>query len=292
MFSVYSGPNSYLLEFSGTYSVASGTVNSGSVTALTIKFRDEDNDSTTLGTVSGLSVDAAAAFDYADMGEWNNLWAHVFSSANVFNGSSGEDVLASYGGNDKLYGNAGNDSLTGGEGNDTLDGGLGRDSLVGGLGNDAYYVDRTLDTIVEWVNEGIDTVFTTASFTLSSDIENLTLQGTSAIDGTGNGLSNILRGNSAANVLTGGAGDDAYYVGAGDTIVEAFDGGTDTVFSSANATLAENVEKLTLTGSGNINGTGNGLSNTLTGNSGANALSGLAGNDTLDGVGGNDSLDA
>ena len=55
--------------------------------------------------------------------------------------------------------------------------------------------------------------------------------------------------------------------------------------------LPANVENLTLTGTAAINGTGNGLNNTITGNSAANTLNGLAGNDTLNGMAGDDTLD-
>jgi Ca2+-binding RTX toxin-like protein len=79
-------------------------------------------------------------------------------------------------------------------------------------------------------------------------------------------------------------------VGAGDRITEASGGGTDTVKSAINWTLAANVEKLILTGSAAVNGTGNSGANTLTGNQAANTLSGAGGADTLAGGGGNDVL--
>jgi hypothetical protein len=78
---------------------------------------------------------------------------------------------------------------------------------------------------------------------------------------------------------------------AGDLVSEGASAGTDTVLSSITYALTANVEKLTLTGSSNIEGTGNGSSNTLTGNSGGNTLSGLSANDTLDGGAGDDTLD-
>ena len=76
----------------------------------------------------------------------------------------------------------------------------------------------------------------------------------------------------------------------GDAVTENANEGTDTVKSGISYTLGNYVENLTLTGTGNRNGTGNSLANVLIGNSGANTLTGNAGNDTLDGLAGNDIL--
>ena len=169
------------------------------------------------------------------------------------------------------------------------------------------------------VASGIDTVQSSISFSLADpvhaigDIENLTLTGTANINGTGNALDNVLIGNSGANVLTGldgndtlnggagadnmlgGAGNDTYVVdNAGDVVNETGGSGIDTVQSSVSFSLADpvhaigNIENLTLTGTANINATGNALDNVLIGNSGANVLTGGAGADTLDGGDGND----
>ena len=73
---------------------------------------------------------------------------------------------------------AGNDTIYGGAGGDTLDGGTGNDSLIGGVGNDIFILDNANDVVVENLNEGIDTVQTTFSYTLLSNFENLTLLGT------------------------------------------------------------------------------------------------------------------
>ncbi|MEO8022804.1 tandem-95 repeat protein [Polaromonas sp.] len=70
---------------------------------------------------------------------------------------------------------------------------------------------------------GIDTVNASVAYTLGVNQENLTLTGSSAINGTGNALNNILTGNSASNVLAGGAGSDTYVLGRGansDTVQE------------------------------------------------------------------------
>ena len=179
-----------------------------------------------------------------------------------------------------LTGNSAANVLTGEAGSDKLDGGAGADLLIGGAGNDTYVVENVGDQVVEAANEGSDLVQSSVSFTLGANVENLTLTGTGAIDGTGNSLSNVLTGNSAANVLTGGAGSDTYIVGAGDTVVEAANEGTDLVQSDGSWTLGANVENLTLTGTGAIDGTGNSLNNILTGNSAANVLTGGAGSDT------------
>jgi Ca2+-binding RTX toxin-like protein/GH24 family phage-related lysozyme (muramidase) len=217
----------------------------------------------------------------------------INGTGNEFNntiiGNSAVNILTGGVGNDTLDGGDGADTLDGGDGNDTLLGGLGNDSLTGGAGDDTYIVDSG-DTIVEASNGGTDTVQSSLTYTLGTTVENLMLTGTSAINGTGNALDNVLTGNSAANVLTGGAGNDTYIVGSGDTVSEASNGGTDTVQSSLTYTLGANVENLTLTGTSAVNGTGNSVDNVLTGNSAANTLTGVAGNDTLNGGAGADTL--
>ncbi|MCA2759485.1 ELWxxDGT repeat protein, partial [Microcystis sp. M145S2] len=98
-----------------------------------------------------------------------------------------------------------------------------------------------------------------------------------------------LVGTSGADAMTGLAGNDTYTVNnAGDLVIEALNQGTDTVQASISYTLPNNVENLVLTGTGNLNGTGNGLNNQITGNSGNNSLNGAAGVDTLTGGTGTD----
>ncbi len=125
--------------------------------------------------------------------------------------------------NNVITGNSGNNTLTASAGNDTLNGGTGIDTLIGGLGNDTYQIDTTTDTITENANQGTDTVQSSLTYTLGNNLENLTLTGTTAINGTGNTLNNIITGNSGNNTLNGGAGIDTLTGGLGaDTFIFQF----------------------------------------------------------------------
>src|SRR5581483_3911435 len=97
-----------------------------------------------------------------------------------------------------LIGNSGRNTVTGGAGNDWLDGGAGTDTLLGGTGDDTYVIADS-DTITENANEGTDTVRASITWTLGTNLENLVLTGTSAINGTGNALANTITGNGANN---------------------------------------------------------------------------------------------
>ena len=118
-------------------------------------------------------------------------------------------------------GNAGNNVITGNGGNNTLDGGAGTDTLIGGSGNDVYTVDSNTDTITELASGGTDTIQSSVTFTLAAaNVENLTLTGITAINGTGNGDNNVITGNGGNNTLDGGAGNDRLTGGTGnDTLI-------------------------------------------------------------------------
>ena len=117
--------------------------------------------------------------------------------------------------NDNLTGDVKNNVLTGRAGNDILRGWTGVDTMVGGLGNDTYFVENAGDIVSEKLSEGTDKVNSTVTYTLSANVENLTLTGTSVIHGTGNGQNNVITGNNAANQLNGGAGNDTLDGGLG-----------------------------------------------------------------------------
>lgn len=183
----------------------------------------------------------------------------------VLTGSTAANVIDAGSGNDKLFGNGGNDSLIGGAGNDTLDGNAGNDTMAGGTGNDTYVVNATGDQAVEAAGAGTDLVNSSVTWTLAANLEKLTLTGSGAINGTGNGLANTMTGNGAANQLTG--------LGGNDTLIG--NGGNDKLFG----------------GDGGDNLQGGAGNDSLDGGAGGDRLTGGAGADTLIGGAGNDIFD-
>jgi Ca2+-binding RTX toxin-like protein len=168
------------------------------------------------------------------------------AQANVITGNTGAN---------SINGGDGADSLVGGSGNDTLNGGIGadKDTLVGGTGNDTYYIDLATDVITETSSGGtLDAVFSSVSYTLSSFVEKLTLQGSAGVSGTGSAQANVLTGNTGANLLNGAAGNDTLNGSSGnDTLVggtgnDSLIGGTGLDVFLFNATLSgtTNVDRL------------------------------------------------
>jgi trimeric autotransporter adhesin len=261
-----------------------------------------DGNDTIKGGVGNDYIDGGAGDDYLigddtlSGGSTSNL-----NNNDTIQGGAGNDYLDGGAGNDLLYAGSGNNTLNGGAGNDVLFSSLtGVDNLSGGSGDDVYEIHNSSDTIGENLGDGIDTVWTDATFTLSDHIENLYLVG--SVTGTGNDSNNtivgygvgnnLIDGGIGADTMIGGAGNDIYIVdNIGDTVTENAGEGTDTVLSSVTFSLGANIENLDLADTGNINGTGNNLSNEIIGNSGDNALSGGDGNDTIYGGLGNDTLD-
>ncbi len=262
-------------------------------------FRDQDDLLLTTANGSSLSLrqyfissSTSPLIVFADGTVWDDdsVYYYLYGATlgdDVIEGSELDDYLSGLDGNDSLNGGQGFDTLDGGRGNDFLDGGIDADIMIGGLGDDTYLVASIDDVTDEQSGEGIDLVLSSVTHTLSSNIENLTLTGTNAINGTGNILGNVLTGNSAANVLAGGAGNDTYYVSTGDTVTEGSNAGLDTIIADINWTLSSNVEDLRLAGSA-LTGTGNALANHLWGNDLNNTLNGGTGADILEGGAGND----
>ncbi len=245
---------------------------------------------------------------------------------NTIWGNAGNNSLDGGLGNDGLHGGSGNDTLSGGVGNDFLDGGRGNDSMTGGAGNDTYMVSSSGingDKVVEAAAGGTDTVYSTVSYTLPTEVENLYLEGL-ARNGTGNAGNNMIFGNDRGNLLTGadgsdsldggwgidtlvgGAGSDVYFLWDSGDVVSGEDstvtgGGTDTVvtrFNGEGYSLGAGLENLTFDEGYLITDAyGNSVNNLIIGNEYNNYLDGgigndsvTSGNDTLIGNEGNDTL--
>jgi Ca2+-binding RTX toxin-like protein len=154
-------------------------------------------------------------------------------------GNGDNDTLRGEAGDDLLYGGSHGDSLFGGTENDLLDGGTGGDKMRGEAGNDKYYVDNTLDEVIETANQGYDTVISSISHALWVNVEELRLLDSGgAINGTGNALGNDIYGNDSSNTLdsgggnddlVGNGGDDTYWIDStGDRVFESAGEGADT----------------------------------------------------------------
>jgi serralysin len=268
---------------------------------------------------SGQEIETLSAADPAattPISLTGNVFSQVITGnagANVLNGGgAGFDYLVGLGGDDILVGNS-----------------FGPSTLQGGTGDDWYYVSLTGDSLVEFAGEGNDRILSSVSYTLSAGQEIETLStidpaGTSAINLTGNALTQVISGNAGANILTsgggsdylvglggndtlvgnadtastlqGGTGNDFYYVfQTGDSIVELAGEGSDRIVTAVSYTLSPGVEIETLlaadqNGTAAIDIAGNDIGQAIGGTNGANILNGNGGADDLAGFGGNDVL--
>jgi Ca2+-binding RTX toxin-like protein len=162
--------------------------------------------------------------------------------------------------------------------------------------------DQMLSITVTDVNEIGRTITGSSGNNTITATTTVTAYQTTALNDTIYALAgnDIIDGGAGADYMDGGAGNDTFYVdtwsddgfaGNDDQVVELAGGGTDSVFASVSYRLADQVENLTLTGTGAINGYGNDLANVVTGNDAANRIEGGLGADTLYGLGGADTLD-
>ncbi|MBF9197231.1 calcium-binding protein [Microvirga terrestris] len=199
-------------------------------------------------------------------------------NADTITGTSGADTIYGYGRDsttdvgDTLNGAGGNDTIYGGAGNDTVDGGTHNDHLYGDADNDDISGNAGNDTI--YGGTGDDTLFG------GQDDDRL----------YGDAGNDTLAGDSGADTLEGGSGNDIYYVDSNDSIIETSTTDNDEVRAEVSFTLqaGQAIEKLSLSGSADIDLTGNEVSQTLVGNLGDNRLDGGSGQDSLRGGGGND----
>ena len=221
-------------------------------------------------------------------------------------GNDGSNGLIGNAAANRLFGLGGDDAIDGGAGADFIDGGDGIDQMMGGPGNDTFVVGQSSDQVTELSGEGYDIVRSTVDFALPDDVEELRLEG-GATFGTGNAMDNrlvgsvgnnelaglagadYLDGGAGADTRDGGAGNDTFVVdNVGDQVIEAADGGIDTVMTSVAFVMPETVENVVLTGILDLVLIGNAADNLLRGNVGNNLIDGRHGHDSVFGGAGND----
>ncbi|UEO01264.1 calcium-binding protein [Acidiferrobacter thiooxydans] len=233
----------------------------------------------------------------------------VLSSVNYVQPENVQSLTLTGATNLTATGNNQSGVLTANSGNDTLISGTGVDTLVGGVGNDTFVVNNASDVITEAPGAGISTVFSSVSYTLPANLENLTLTGTANLTATGNNVNDVITGNAGRDTLIAGSGNDTLVAGSGvdtliggagndtfvvnntaDVVTEAANAGNDTVLSSVSYVQPQNVRNLTLTGSASLTATGNAQAGVLTANAGNDTLISGTGVDTLVGGVGNDTF--
>ncbi len=171
-----------------------------------------------------------AGFDYAANG-FEELWVNgVLVASTGAGGGTEPGEITGTEADDSLTGTDDGDVMRGLGGNDRLNGGTGADWMHGNAGSDIYYVNDAGDIADETGGSGNDRIVSEISFSLADaavvkgSIEKLTLAGTAAIDGTGNGLNNAITGNNAVNRLSGGDGHDTLSGGGGKDLLSGGSG--------------------------------------------------------------------
>jgi Ca2+-binding RTX toxin-like protein len=270
--------------FSYTIADASGTVDTAFVTVIA-------------SPVDGTAGDDAMHVGFRD------------AQGNTIDGADGlSEVIRANGGNDKVTAGAGDDDIYGGDGNDfiragdgadlieggagddVLDGQAGADTMTGGAGDDVYWIDSPGDTVIELAGGGHDKVMSHLSHKLAGLFEELWLvEGSAAVDGTGNTTANKIVGNANANLLQGLDGADTLFGEGGDDRV--FGGlGNDNLYAGDGRDVLSGgfgSDKL-YGGTGGDSLSGGGGADTLAAGSGGDTLTGDAGNDLLVGGAGSD----
>lgn len=197
-------------------------------------------------------------------------------------GTTGDEVLSGTNLDNRIYAGTGNDTLIGTGANDTLIAGAGIDTLIGGTGNETFVINNAADVIIANANAASNTVKSSVDYVLPESFNNLTLTGNGNLTATGNNLDNILTSNTGIDTLIGGAGNETFIVNnSADVIIANPNAASNTVLSSVDFVLPEDLNNLTLIGSANLIATGNRYDDILTGNAGYDTLIASSGDDTL-----------
>ena len=161
----------------------------------------------------------------------------IYSSVTKILALNFENLYLTGIGNINATGTAIGNYLEGNSGNNVLNGLAGADVMSGGAGDDTYTVDNVGDYVDELANSGTDLVRSSVGYKLTDHVDNLTLTGIAAINGTGNGLANILTGNAAINNLAGQDGNDTLNGLGGNDLLVGGSGNDTLVGGTGNDTL-------------------------------------------------------
>ena len=183
-------------------------------------------------TVAPLHVDGGSSDDTIDLTTTPTSSQISATSATTVSAGGGNDTIITGLSADTIDAGAGNDTITTGAGEDVIDGGTGADVMTGGTDDDTYFVDNTGDTVIELFRQGHDSVVASIDYTLTQNVEDLTLTGT-AISGTGNAGNNTIVGNDLDNVLNGGAGNDTLFGAGGNDRLIGGEGSDTYVYTAA-----------------------------------------------------------
>jgi serralysin len=223
----------------------------------TYAFDDSDIVYETIWDAGGTDTISVAGSNFRAIINLNDgTFSSIVRSPDGSNAAGVDNLAIAFGAKiENAIGGDGNDRIIGNEFKNTIDGAAGNDSLTGGGGPDSLDGGAGTDSL------------------------------------SGGGGNDRLAGGSGADSMNGGPGDDTFVTdSAGDIVQEASGGGTDTIRTSVDRTLPDEVENGLATGTGGVDIVGNAKANTIEGNSGANTLDGLGGSDVLSGGGGDDVL--
>jgi Ca2+-binding RTX toxin-like protein len=152
--------------------------------------------------------------------------ASVLENDGLITGKGGWAYMSAWGSETVINHGVMKGTIRMGEGDDTFDnrGGKVDHDILGQIGNDTLITDNANVHLAEELGEGIDTVRSTVTYTLSDNVENLFLLGGRDINGKGTDVENMLVGNKGDNTLKGLAGNDLLDGGRGNDILA---GGTE-----------------------------------------------------------------
>lgn len=154
---------------------------------------------------------------------------NLYGDVGVAWGNDLDNVLTSISGSIPVYfmAGGGDDLVYGSDFGDQINGGSGTDGMLGGKGDDFYVVDDKGDIVIEFANQGLDEVQSTALvYKLSNNVENLYLSAGAVQRGSGNSLDNYIEGwRDYTKFINGGAGNDTVrLLGSADDLVNGGSG--------------------------------------------------------------------